>query len=69
MLGDSYRVMQLTYLERDFTDCFLTHRSHVNDADVKEAIKNADILVISAVERLEPDILNTARHIIKILSE
>lgn len=69
MLADSYRVMQLTYLEKDFTDCFLTHRSHVNDADVKEAIKNSDILVIAAVERLETDILATARHIINILQE
>lgn len=69
MLGDSYRVMQLSYLERDFSDCFLTHRSHVNDEDVKEAIKNADILVIAGVERLEPEILNTAKQIIKILSE
>lgn len=69
MLGDSYRVMQLSYLEKDFSDCFLTHRSHVNDDDVKEAIKNADILVIAGVERLEPDILSTAKHIINILSE
>jgi hypothetical protein len=69
MLGDSYRVMQLSYLERDFTDCFLTHRSHVNDEDVKEAIKNADILVIAGVERLEPEILSTAKQIINILSE
>ncbi len=69
MLADSYRVMQLSYLERDFTDCFLTHRSHVNDADVKAAIKNSDVLVIAAVERLETDILATARHIINILQE
>lgn len=69
MLADSYRVMQLSYLERDFTDCFLTHRSHVNDADVKAAIKDADILVIAAVERLETDILGTARAIINILEE
>ena len=69
MLADSYRVMQLSYLEKDFTDCFLTHRSHVNDADVKEAIKNSDILVIAAVERLETNILDTAKQIIKILQE
>ncbi len=69
MLGDSYRVMQLSYLEKDFTDCFLTHRSHVNDADVKAAVKNSDILVITAVERLEPDILSTAKEIIAILQE
>ena len=69
MLADSYRVMQLGYLEKDFSDCFLTHRSHVNDADVKEAIKNADILVIAAVERYDYDTLNTAKAIIKILQE
>lgn len=69
MLADSYRVMQLGYLERDFSDCFLTHRSQVNDADVKEAIKNADVLVLAAVERLETDILAKARRIIEILSE
>ena len=69
MLADSYRVMQLSYLEKDFTDCFLTHRNRVNDADVKEAIKNSDILVIAAVERLETNILDTAKQIINILEE
>ena len=68
MLADSYRVMQLTYLEKDFTDCFLTHRSHVADADVIEAVRNADILVLAAVERLEPEILTTAKKLISILS-
>ncbi len=69
MLADSYRVMQLGYLEKDFSDCFLTHRSRVNEADVKEAIKNSDILVIAAVERYDYDTLNTAKAIIKILQE
>ncbi|MBQ8409273.1 MAG: hypothetical protein IJY39_10470 [Clostridia bacterium] len=69
MLADSYRVMQLTYLERDFTDCFLAHRSSVNNADVIEAVRNADIIVLAAVERLETDILNTAQALIKILSK
>ena len=68
MLADSYRVMQLTYLEKDFTDCFLTHRSHVGDADVIEAVRNADILVLASVERLEPEILATAKKLISILS-
>lgn len=69
MLADSYRVMQLSYLEKDFTDCTLDHRNHVNNDNVKDAIKNSDILVIAAVERLEPDILTTAKHIINILQE
>lgn len=68
MLADSYRVMQLSYLERDFTDCFLTHRSSVNHGDVIAAVKEADIIVLAAVERLERDILNTAQALIKILS-
>ena len=69
MFADSYRVMQLGYLEKDFSDCFLTHRSHVNDADSKEAIKNADIIVIAAVERYDSDVINTAKKIIKTLTE
>ena len=68
MLADSYRVMQLTYLEKDFSNCFLTHRSSVNHSDVITAVQNADILVLAAVERLETDILNTAQALIKILS-
>jgi hypothetical protein len=57
MLADSYRVMQLTYLEKDFTDCFLSHRKHVNNPDVIEAVLNADVLVLAAVERAEGNIL------------
>lgn len=68
MLADSYRVMQLTYLEKDFTDCFLSHRDRVMEPDVVEAVKNADILVIAAVERLETNIVDTAKRLISILS-
>lgn len=68
MLADSFRVMQLGYLEKDFTDCFLTHRGSVHNADVVAAVKQADILVIAAVERNETDILNTAQALIGILS-
>ena len=69
MLGDSYRVMQLSYLEKDFTDCFLSHRDRALDSDVKAAVKEADVLVLAAVERLEGDILTTAKEIIQILNE
>ncbi|MBQ8409274.1 MAG: hypothetical protein IJY39_10475 [Clostridia bacterium] len=68
MLADSFRVMQLGYLEKDFTDCFLTSRSSVNNADVVAAVKEADILVIAAVERNETNILGTAQALIGILS-
>jgi len=69
MLSDSFRGAMRYFLERDFTNCFLTHRSQVNDADVIAAIKEADVLVISAVERNDSSVISTARRIIEILSE
>ena len=69
MLADSYRVMQLGYLEKDFSDCFLTHRSSVHSADVVAAVREADILVIAAVERNEYNIVSTAQALISILSQ
>ncbi len=69
MLADSFRVMQLTYLERDFTDCYLCHRNQVTDPQTIAAIQKADVLVIAAVERYENDLINTANRIIQILSK
>lgn len=73
LLGDSFRVMQFPYFERAFTDCYLGHRysswqGHANyDPSVTEAVLNADILCITAVERLEGELLRTARELIAIL--
>ena len=69
MLADSYRCFQLQLFERDFSDCYLCHRSQVNEKMTHDAIKNADIIVISAVERYDYDTINTALEIIKILSQ
>jgi hypothetical protein len=57
------------FLERDFTSCFLTHRSQVRDADVVAAIKDADVLVISTVERNDASVFDTIKVIIEILSQ
>ena len=67
MLSDSFRGGMADYLRRDFTSCFLTHRSQVYDADVVAAIKEADILVISAVERADQGVISTAQSVINIL--
>ncbi len=69
MLADSFRVMQLTYLERDFTDCYLCHRNQVKNRKTEKAILNADVLVIAAVERYEQDLLRTAAEVIRILTQ
>lgn len=71
MLADSFRVMQLGYLEKDFSDCYLCHRNQVNTDFTKAMIKNlgeGDVLVIAAVERYDQDTVTTAQHIINILN-
>ena len=69
MLSDSFRGSMRQFLERDFTSCFLTHRSQVRDADVVAAIKDADVLVISTVERNDASVFDTIKVIIEILSQ
>ena len=69
MLADSYRCFQLDLIQKDFSDAYLCHRSQVNEQMTKDAIKNADILVLAAVERYDYDIFNTAIQIINILSQ
>ena len=73
--------MQLTYLERDFTDCYLMHRTHAagvhnnqpmskdDYAVVKNKIREAEILVLCVVERVDTEAVKTAETLIKILRE
>jgi hypothetical protein len=69
LLSDSSRGAMKYFLERDFTDCVLTHRSQVHDSDVVAAIKEADVLVVSAVERYDYSVFSTIQTIIGILSQ
>ena len=67
MLSDSFRGGMAPFLQKDFTNCLLTHRSQVRDADVVAAIKEADIIVISTVERNDLSLVSTARIVTEIL--
>ena len=69
MLSDSFRGGMADFLRKDFTNCLLTHRSQTRDADVVPAICEADVLVISAVERADQSVLSTAKTVIEILTE
>lgn len=69
MLSDSFRGGMADYLRRDFTNCLLTHRTQTRDADVVPAICEADILVISAVERSDQSVISTAKIVYEILTE
>lgn len=68
MLGDSFRVMQLAYIEKDFSDAYLCHRNHVHESSTVAALNNADIIVIQATERYDSTVIDTARQLINILS-
>jgi len=69
MLADSYRCFQLDLIQKDFSDAYLCHRNQVNEAMTVDAIKNADVLVLAAVERYDYQIFDTAIQIINILSQ
>ena len=64
MLGDSFRVSMIPFLQKDFAQTTIYHR---NEFDVvKNEVLDADILVIAAVERYDADIFNTAKKIIEL---
>ena len=67
LLGDSYREAMMPYIAKDFTHCSFIHRDYMNSA--KDDIKNADIIVIEAVERFDYEALSSVQKVINTLSE
>lgn len=67
MLGDSFRTRMIPYVEKDFTSCTIAHRIYIDD--IKEDIKDADVLVLSAVVRDESSLIDAAKKITKILNK
>ena len=65
MIGDSFRLYMMPYLERDFSHVSIAHRDNVQD--LADDIRNADILVIECVERLDDSLNGTLIQIINIL--
>ena len=67
LLGDSYREGMMPYLAKDFTQASFIHRDYMSDA--KADIKNADVIVIEAVERFDYEAFSCAQRVINILTE
>lgn len=67
IIGDSYRTNLIPYLEKEFSECTFVHRDAIEAA--KENIKNADILVVSAVERYDYFIFEQIPTLISYLTE
>lgn len=67
LLGDSFRVAMLPYLERDFAEICVAHRDEKQK--VIQDVREADVLVVSAVERFDRALFETAQALIGYLSE
>ena len=57
----------MPYLAKDFTKASFIHRDYMSEA--KADIKNADVIVIEAVERFDYEAFSCAQRVINILTE
>lgn len=67
LIGDSFRINMLPYLSKDFTSCTFAHRDYLTE--VKPDIKNADVIVIEAVERYDYEAFSCIQRVINTLNE
>ena len=67
LLGDSYRDQMTPYLKKDFTKCAIVHRDYIET--VVNDIKNADVLVLQAVERYDKRLFQYHDRLIEILGQ
>ncbi len=68
MVGDSFRKQMLPFLKKDFSSCSVFHKDMIENEKCRQAIKQADTLVISTVERNDSSILEVIGQCIQILS-
>lgn len=67
LVGDSFRVNMMPYLSKDFTSCTFAHRDYYKE--VTEDVKNADVIVVEAVERYDYKAYEVMERMISTLSQ
>ena len=72
LIGDSFRCFMIDYLAKDFSHCVITYRETSDNRtdypdEVVESIRNADILVMEAVERYDSKLFPAIEKVIEIL--
>ncbi len=67
LIGDSFRVNMMPYLAKDFTKCTFAHRDYMNQ--IHSDVKDADVIVVEAVERYDYEGYKCAQRVLNILSE
>lgn len=68
LVGDSFRVSMSKFLVKDFSNCFIVHKTNLYEPICSEKIKNADTIVIETVERGDFDLPNMTMNVIDILT-
>lgn len=73
-IGDSFRCFMIDYLAKDFSHSVITYRETPDNRtdyteEVVENIRNADILVLEAVERYDYRLFPAIQKVIEILQE
>ena len=61
--------MPRKFLCKEFEESTITHRNFLDNELVQESIRNADVLVVSANERYDLNMIESIDTIINILEE
>lgn len=69
MLGDSFRINMGPYLSKDFDRCTLINIFNAGEADARNAVENADIIVVELVERNSINFPNIMSAVCEILEQ
>ena len=69
LIGDSYRICMIPYLQKDFSNILVANRDDLEDGKVQAAVKEADVLFVMAVERFDAPFMDSISRLESILSQ
>ena len=68
LVGDSFRMFMSEFLAKDFSQYTHVHWNYLEESAAIEAIKDADVLIIESVERLNDGLIGTLTRVYEILN-
>lgn len=69
LIGDSYRIAMIPYLQKNFSKMVIAHRDYLGRDEVQKAVKETDVLVVMAVERFDVSFMDSVSILSAILSQ
>lgn len=68
-IGDSFRIGLVPYLQKDYSRMVIAHRDFLGQEELQKEIRDADVLIVTAVERFDERFMDSIRVISAILNE